>query len=94
MSGQFPPGFHSEECGAILGELSEARRAGSEKMSSSGSDPRKLREQWLSADDFQFRELHETHYARSIKARRRKTEHDILTGHSVIAHGWRSLRRW
>ena len=94
MSRQFPSDFHCEECSEILSELSEAWRADSAKISSSGRDPVELRNQWLSADDFQFRELCETYYTRMIEARRKRTEHEILTGHNVVAHGWRSLRRW
>ena len=94
MSRQFPSDFHCEQCGAILSELSEAWRADAAKISSSGRDPVEVRHQWLSADDRQFHELCEMHYTRSIEARRKKTEHEILTGHNVIAHGWRGLRRW
>lgn len=67
----------------------DAARSDAEAHRNSG-DPVKLRNELLAADDFQFQELHRAHYARTIEARRRKDEHEILTGHSVILHGART----
>ena len=49
---------------------------------------------WIRADDGEARALFALHYPRSLAARRRKTEHEITTGHNVLTHGiWTAFRR-
>jgi hypothetical protein len=43
----------------------------------------------MSADELQT--LMRAHYPRSVEARRKKAEHEALTGHSVHVHGWRHV---
>ena len=86
-----PPTFRCQECGTILREIMAAWRTDAETLNTSGRDPLQLRNEWLAADEFQARELHQTHYPRTIEARRRQREHEILTSHTVILHGaWTS----
>ena len=87
---KFPDGFQCDECGAIWREMREAAAAESRAGQASDRDLMELRQEWLHADDAGLRELAESYYPRTMAARRRKTEHEILTGHNVIAHGWRA----
>jgi len=80
------------ECSAILRELAESWRTDTEQMRASSADPVELRNEWLFSDDYQMRELYQKHYPKLMVARRKKTEHEILTGHQIILNGWRGAR--
>ena len=91
MGRQIPWNLRCEECGAILRELAEAWRSDWKNLNSSGRDPVELRNELLSCDDSQLAEMYQQHYAKSVEARRKKTEHEVLTGHTVMLHGmWTS----
>jgi hypothetical protein len=87
---KLPGNFQCEECGAIVRKMRDAVRMESRAVHESDRDLAKLREEWLHGDELQARELTESFYPRTLAARRRKTEHEILTGHNVITHGWRT----
>jgi len=91
MARQSPSNAQCEECAAILREMADAWRVDSRQMSASAPDAHALRDEWLHADDDRFHELSQTYYTRTLQARRRKTEHEILTGHSVVMNGWRGF---
>ena len=85
-----PDNFQCEECGAILREMHEAWQSDWKGVKSLDQDPMVLRNEWLNADELQTYELYRTHYPRTIAVRRRRIEHEILTGHNAITHGLRS----
>ena len=91
---KFPIHSGCEECTAILRELREAAESEGRALRSSGLDLTELRQEWIHADEEASRALFAFHYPRSLVARRRKTEHEILTGHNVLTHGiWAAFRR-
>jgi hypothetical protein len=85
-----PDSFSCEECGAIWRELREAAAAEVRAVQSSDRDLYELRREWLHADPSQTLEMAQSFYPRTMAARRRRTEHEILTGHNILTHGWRS----
>ena len=87
---KFPDNFQCDECGAILREMREAVAAESRAVQASDRDLTELRQEWLHADEMRLRELTESYYSRTMAARKRRTEHEILTGHNAITHGWRT----
>jgi len=89
-----PNNFQCAACAAILRELWAAvptdHRDSKESWLAAGRDLSELRDRTLAAfaeDDSP--ELVQGHYPRTREARRRMAEHEALTGHSVITHGWR-----
>jgi hypothetical protein len=86
MSAKLPGFFQCAECSAILREVQESYRIDRALLLSSDCDLAELRNEYLAADEFQMRELLESQYPRTIAARRRQKEHEILTGH--IGIGW------
>lgn len=86
-----PDNFRCEECGAILREMREAWQADQHAVRLSSRNPTELLQEWLSADDYQMAKLAVSQYPRTLAVRRRRTEHEVLTGHSILTHGWRAL---
>jgi hypothetical protein len=92
-----------EECGAILRELRESfqldqeevRRRLRETARSSGRDVDEMRTSWVFSisrmPSDEMRTILQGHYPRATQARRKKTEHEAATGHSVYMHGWRGV---
>jgi hypothetical protein len=91
-----PPNLHCEECEAILRELLDARQVDLEEMRehmfqaarSSGREPEKMRDVWLSSvirmPDDEMQTVMRALAPRATEARRRKkSDHEIATGHSV-----------
>jgi len=90
-----PLNFHCEECEALLREVLDARQVDLEEMRkhlleaarSSGREPEEMRDVWLSSiarmPDDEMRTVMRAHYPRATEARRKKSDHEIATGHSV-----------
>jgi len=87
---KFPINSGCKECTAILRELREAAEVEGKALRSSGRDLAELRQEWIKTDEEGARALFALHYPRSLSARRRKTEHEVLTGHNVLTHGIRA----
>jgi|HubBroStandDraft_1064217.scaffolds.fasta_scaffold409923_2 hypothetical protein len=94
----YPSKFQCPECAAILRELRDAPRSDTEKLRdewlSTGRDLEELRDAMLASiahDDSV--DVTATYYPRTAEARRRKMEHEALTGHYVLIHGLRGLFR-
>jgi hypothetical protein len=96
MSQILPPNLHCDECEAILRELLDARQVDLEEMRkhlletarSSGREPEEMRDVWLSSvmrmSDEEMQTVMRAHAPRATAARRRKkSDHEIATGHSV-----------
>jgi len=90
-----PPNLHCDECEAILRKLLDARQVDLEEMRkhlfeaarSSGREPEEMRDVWLSSimkmPDDEMRTVLRAHHARATEMRRKKSDHEIATGHSV-----------
>jgi hypothetical protein len=91
-----PPNLHCDECEAILRELLDARQVDVEEMRehlfeaarSTGREPEEMRDVWLSSvmrmPDDEMQTVMRAHARRATEARRRKkSDHEIATGHSV-----------
>lgn len=103
MGQRFPHDFTCPECGAILRALLDEFHADQRQVrvrlrdtaEASGRTVDEMRTRWvnllgaMSADEQQT--LMKAHYPRAMEARRRKTEHETLTGHSVHTHGWKAV---
>lgn len=96
MSQILPPNLHCDECEAILRELLDARQVDLEELRkhlfeaarSSGREPEEMRDVWLSSvmrmPDDEMQTVMRAHAPRAFEARRRKkSDHEIATGHSV-----------
>src|SRR5437867_738857 len=100
MRQNVPYDFKCEECGAILRalldsfhvDMKELRRRLRETAQASGRSVEEMRNVWLSSVSSmpvaEMQTLMRAHYPRAAEARRRKAEHEALTGHSVHVHGW------
>ena len=100
MPAKFPFDFECEECGAVLEallnsfhvDLREVRHRLRETADATGRSIEEMRDAWVSSvakmapDEKQT--LLRAHYPRCADARRKKAEHEALTGHSVHTHGW------
>jgi hypothetical protein len=91
-------GHRCPECAAILRELVEAPHSDAEKLRkdwlAAGRDLKELRDTWLAsmADD-DSSDITSSYYPRTAEARRKKREHEALTGHSVLRIGARGRFR-
>ena len=96
MSQILPPNLHCDECEGILRGLLDARQVDLEEMRqhlfeaarSSGREPEEMRNVWLSSvmkmPDDEMQTVIRAHAPRATEARRRKkSDHEIATGHSV-----------
>jgi hypothetical protein len=100
MGRRFPNDFHCAECGNILRALlndfhvdhREVRRRLRETADASGRTVAEMRNALIASVGTmpldEQRTLMKAHYPRTVEARRRKAEHETLTGHSVHMHGW------
>jgi hypothetical protein len=92
--------FECAECGEILRALlnefhvdhRDVRARFRETAKASGRSLEQMRIAWVYSvarmpPDEQLT-LMKAHYPRLVEARRRKKEHETLTGHSVHTHGW------
>jgi len=97
MSPRFSLNARCEECDALVRAWLDARDADAREMRgrlleaarSSGRTLEEMRDAWLTsigrvADD-EMPSVMRAHYPRASEAYRRKLEHELATGHSVIA---------
>ena len=97
VSQKYPYDFECEECGIILRTLLDSFHVDrreifarlSETAQSTGRGLKDVRTTWAeSLANMPVDEAMRAHYPRSAEARRKKTEHEALTGHSIHMHGW------
>ena len=103
MGQRFPPDFSCAECAVILRALLDEFHADQrqvrarllETAEASGRTVDEMRTRWINslgampADEQPA--MMKAHYPRSVEARRRKNEHETLSGHSVHTHGWKGV---
>jgi hypothetical protein len=97
MSQKYPYDFECEECGTILRALLDSFHVDqreiltrlSETAQSSGRGLEEVRSAWTSSlSKMPFDEAMRVYYPTIHEARRKKRDHEALTGHSVHMHGW------
>jgi hypothetical protein len=100
MRQKYPHDFKCEECGSILRALldsfhvdrREMRQRLKETAQASGRGLEEMRNVWRASvskmPPDEMRTLMRAHFPRAVEARRKKVEHEALTGHSVHVHGW------
>jgi len=103
MGQKFPNDFECAECADILQALlsdfhvdhREVRQRLRETADASGRTLEEMRNVLIASvgtmPPDEQRTLMKAHYPRTAEARRRKAEHETLTGHSVHMHGWARL---
>jgi len=103
MGQRFPNDFECAECADILRTLlndfhvdhRELRRRLRETADASGRSVEQMRNALIASvgkmPPDERKTLVKAHYPRTAEARRRKAEHETLTGHSVHMHGWARL---
>src|SRR5262245_22492710 len=97
MTGNNSSNRNCSECGAILRQLREAwrgdYRAARERVRdawlASGLKLDQFYKAYLSGPDAEIDERFQADFPRFAEMRRRASEHELLTGHSVVVHGWR-----
>ncbi len=101
MRADVPRIVDCHECCAILRALldsfhvdqHEIRRRLQETADASGRELTEMRNAWVASvakmPPEELRTLMRAHYPRAVEARRKKLEHETLTGHSVYVHGFR-----
>jgi hypothetical protein len=100
MGQKFPNDFECAECADILQALlndfhvdhRELRQRLRDTAAASGRTLDEMRHTLIASvgtmPPDEQRTLMKAHYPRTVEARRRKAEHETLTGHSVHMHGW------
>lgn len=87
-------GYHCPECAAILREMRAAPGIDvgtlREEWLATGRDLKELRKTWLDSIANQDSvEPIATCDPKTMEAHRKRLEHEALTGHSILKHGWR-----